>query len=536
MYSLLVLAPIIIALILMVAFNFSASSALTIAFFGTVASALAVWKVNIKAILAMTILGSLSAIDILFIIAGAILLLNVLQSSRCIDSINNYFVGISSDRRVQVLIIGYMFGAFIEGAAGFGTPAALAAPLLVALGFPPVAAASVALICNSTPVCFGVVGTPTMTATSVIVPNIEAAGLDTQLISSQIYGQTSVIIGIAGAIVPFIAVASMVLFFPGNQSKGKALLDILPLALFSGIAFSAPYIIVAWFVGPELPSLIGALSGLLLIIICAKKGFLIPRYQWDFAGSKSSEAEEITIESDIPFGKAVLPYLIIAGFLLITRLPVLGIKAFVQGQVLTIPDIMGFEGITLTWKWLNNPGIFPFILVAIIVALIYRKKITMKNILKNTFLQVKPAVLALLAGVSMVKIMQFSYINASGMDGMLTETANTIADLFGSHYPLAAPAIGVIGAFVSGSCTVSNTLFAALQFDAAHIIGLPVTTIVALQSVGAAIGNMICPNNVVAACATTGATGNEGKIIFRNIFPVLILYLCAMVVANIFFL
>lgn len=541
MKAIIVLGPILIALVLMVAANMSAAKALSIAYMGTVISAVLMWKVKLTAILSMTILGSLSAMDILFIIFGAILLLNVLQGSGCIDSINRFFMGISRDRRVQVLVIAYMFGAFIEGAAGFGTPAALAAPLLVALGFPPVAAASIALVCNSTPVCFGAVGTPTATANAVITSNIEAAGMNVSEITGEVCTECAMIMGIAGILVPFIAVAVMILFFEGNsQSKLRSMLEILPLSLLSGLSFSIPYILVAKVAGTELPSLIGALVGLAVIVTASRTGFLVPKHCWEFR--KNENREEVSQqelqeqETGISLKKAILPYVVIAGFLLITRIPMLGIKEFIQAQVITIPAILGYEEISFTWKWLNNPGLFPFVIVAVAVALSFRGRVSLPQVTKATLLQVKPAAIALIAGVSMVKILQFSYINDSGMDGMLTDTAKVIAGVFGEHYPLAAPIIGIIGAFVSGSCTVSNTLFASLQFDSALIIGLPVTSIVAMQSAGAAVGNMVCVNNVIAACATTGAVGNEGKIILRNIIPMSILYILILAVAYMLFL
>lgn len=536
MYALLVLGPIIIALLLMVIFRLSAAITLPVAYAGSVIVALVVWKVELKAIFAMTILGSLSAVDILFIIAGAIFLLNVLNASGCIEVINRFFSSVSKDRRVQVLIIGYMFCAFIEGAAGFGTPAALAAPLLVALGFPLMAAAMITLICNSAPVCFGAVGVPTITAVSVVQTNIKATGMDPADTAAEIYGNCAILMGIAGIIVPILAVSMMVFFFEGNyNSKIRAILEVTPLALLSGISFSATYIAATFFMGPELPSIIGSIVGLAVLLFAIKFNFLIPDTCWEFKENvKTSETETIQerIERDkkeMSLLQAAAPYLIIAIILLVTRLPQLGLKDWIARQALVIPNILGYEDIAFSWKWLNNPGIFPFILVAVCLVLLYRKRLSVKGIASATFNQIKTAAIALVAGVSLVKVLQFSYINNSGMDGMLTETAKIIADILGQAYPLAAPLIGVIGAFVSGSCTVSNTLFSALQFDTAHILGLPVATIVAMQSAGAAIGNMVCVNNVVAACATTGAIGCEGKIILRNMIPIMILY-CMIVV------
>ncbi|MGI6766762.1 MAG: L-lactate permease [Lentihominibacter sp.] len=539
MNALLVLLPIIVALVLMTAFKLPASISLTVAFLGTVANALFIWDVPLKAVCSMSILGTLGAVDILLIIIGAILLLNVLKDSGTITVINNFFSGISNDRRIQVLIIGYMFSAFIEGAAGFGTPAALAAPLLVALGFTPVTAVLVTLVCNSTPVCFGAVGVPTITAAAVVEPNMEAAGMDIETISSQIYTQCAMLMGSAGVFVPLLAAITMIIFSRGNEkSKIKSICQIIPIALFSGLAFSIPYIVTAKFLGPELPSIIGALVGLIVLIFSAKKGFLIPKFCWRF---ETDEEKALEYEKEVKYLKmdlikAVLPYMIIALLLLITRLPGTGIKEWISDQTFDIYDILGYADIDFSWKWINNPGLFPFIPVVVILILIYAKRLNIKGIFTTTLHQVKPAAVALIAGIAMVKVLQFSYINDSAHDGMLTETARVIADIFGDTYPIATPLIGILGAFVSGSCTVSNTMFSALQFDTAVIIGLPAGTIVAMQSCGGAIGNMICINNVIAACATTGATGNEGGIIVKNLIACFLLYCILEVIAYIIFL
>ena len=159
-YILAASAPFLAALILMAFFNFSSGKALVISYLMSVFSALFLWKMDIAGVASASLYGGLKALDLLLIIGGAILLLNALRETGLMAVISSVFQRISPDRRVQALIIGYLFGAFIEGAAGYGTPAAIAAPLLVGLGFPPVAACSVALISNSTPVPFAAAGTP----------------------------------------------------------------------------------------------------------------------------------------------------------------------------------------------------------------------------------------------------------------------------------------------------------------------------------------------------------------------------------------
>lgn len=158
--SLVALTPIIAVLLFLVVLRMPAVKAMPISLLATALLAVLYWKVPVIQVLAASLEGIIIGISILYIVFGAILLLNTLKLSGAIDTIRNSFLGITADRRVQLIIIAWLFGAFIEGAAGFGTPAAIAAPLLVALGFPPLAAVVLALIADSSPVSFGAVGTP----------------------------------------------------------------------------------------------------------------------------------------------------------------------------------------------------------------------------------------------------------------------------------------------------------------------------------------------------------------------------------------
>jgi lactate permease len=142
-----------------------------------------------------------------------------------------------------------------------------------------------------------------------------------------------------------------------------------------------------------------------------------------------------------------------------------------------------------------------------------------------TFKQLKDAAIALLAGVGMVQLMLNSDVNTSGMDSMLTEMALAASSLSGSAYPLFATAIGALGTFMSGSATVSNILFMSFQFETAVLLDFSPILITAMQGIGAAVGNMICVNNVVAVAATVGCIGAEGKIIRINAIPALFYYL-----------
>ena len=164
--ALLAFLPIILAGVLLVGFRMPARMAMPIVFLVTALIALFAWQMSFNRVIASTLQGLMLTVSILWIIFGAILLLNMLKHSGGITAIRNGFSGVSPDRRVQAIIVAWLFGCFIEGASGFGTPAAVAAPLMVALGFPAAAAVVVGMMIQSTPVSFGAVGTPIVVGVS----------------------------------------------------------------------------------------------------------------------------------------------------------------------------------------------------------------------------------------------------------------------------------------------------------------------------------------------------------------------------------
>lgn len=526
MYGLIAFIPILITIVLMVGLNWPAKKALPVGLVVAIVTALGVWKMTFHNVIAYSVFGMLKAVDVLIIIFGAILILNTLKQSGAMTTINNGFSGITKDRRIQAIIIGWMFGAFIEGAAGFGTPAALAGPLLVGLGFPPLAAAMVTLIMNSTPVAFGAVGTPVFGAMSTIASNLDAIGADSEIFKMTLTKWVAIVHGIAGIFVPLLAVALMTKFF-GKGRSIKPALKAAPFAIFSGLAFVVPYILIASIFGPELPALMGAFIGLGIVVWAAKKGIFMPKDTWDFPDKsewdddwKSKEDMGNVGEAKMSLTKAWTPYVLIALILVVTRIPSFGLKGILAAQSITISNILGVDGLNYALKWAYLPGTIPFILVALITHKIHgMNKEQVKTAWKSTFKQLSGAAIALFAGVAMVQLMLNSGINGAGLDSMLTEMAKAIAALAGSAYVFVAPFIGILGAFMSGSNTVSNILFSSLQFQTADILHMPKVLIVTLQVIGGGIGNMICVNNVVAVCATVGVIGVEGKIIRRNAIP-----------------
>ena len=540
MTALIASLPILLVIVLMLAFNWPAKRALPLGWVLAVVIALLYWKQDFTTSAAWALDGFLEAIGTLVIILGAILIMNTLKHSGAVTAIQRVFNNVNPDRRIQAIIVGFVFAAFIEGAAGFGTPAALAAPLLISLGFPPLCAAIVALIYNSVPVVYGAVGTPTNTATAVTVQAAEALGADPEAYRMALTKFSAISQATCALFIVFFGVFVMCKMFGKNKS-GKEAFAALPFALFTAVVFDVVFLALAFFFGPEFPSLIGAIVTLAIVIFAARAGFLCPKKTWDFEPRSEWDASWLSkqeVKQDVDNGmSAVLawvPYVLIALILVGTRLNWFGLKTLLTSDAfkVSIKNILGNENVNWTWNWGWCPGIFPFILVCILTFFLHKMPgAKVKEAFVDTFKQTSGAAIALFFGVSMVYIYRNTGMNAVLTDkSMLYVMAEALANIFKGAYVIIAPVIGVLGAFMSGSNTVSNTLFAGLQFQTAQLVKMSPVLIVALQNIGGAAGNMICVNNVVAACATTGTMGNEGKIIRTNILPCLIYCVIAILV------
>jgi lactate permease len=272
---LLALSPILLILILILFFRKSLAFASPVTYIFTVFISLLVWKIEINYLFASTLKGVLVAIDILLIIFGALFFLEFLKKTKLIDSIDHYISSISPDRRIQAILLIWFFGSFIEGTAGFGTPAAIVAPLLVGLGFPAITAVAIALIGNSTAVTFGAVGTPIRIGFANLVG---MQGIDFKEIAIYI-GTINLF---AGIIVPVMILSVIVLTSKHYKNdKIKGIYEMVPYSVFAGLCFTIPYFLLT-FLGQEFPSLVGALIGMAIIIPTTKLGFLVPKQTLEF--------------------------------------------------------------------------------------------------------------------------------------------------------------------------------------------------------------------------------------------------------------
>ncbi len=527
-YLVLAILPFAVALLLMMGLHFSSGKALLTSLCLTCLLGLAVWRIDAHHISAYLVYGVLKSLDITLIVGGAILLLNTLRQTGIMQIISDGFQKISPDPRVQAVIIAYLFGAFIEGAAGYGTPAALAAPLLVGLGFPPVAACAVALIANSTPVPFAAVGTPTLTNMTNLSAVVTASGDTLDHFTAASTGKIVLYLGVAGVVVPILLVAVLVAGWSTGR-RVKSTLEMVPFCLLSAVSFLLPYYLLGRWIGPEFCAILGAVVGLGITITAARRRFLVPKHIWYFYDKEKEEViapkKILNAVSRRKLFKAWLPYLIIALLLLVTRVPAFGIRAFLNAHPFVIDRVLGIEGLNFSFSLPYNPGMFPFMLVAVGTMLANADRLSfgdVRDIFRATGKQLFAIALALVSGIVMVQVMIHSGVNHSGLPDMLSLISNELVSATGAAFPLISPLLGVFGAFVSGSCTVSGILFAPLQFQTALSLGLSPASIIALQMAGGAVGNMICIHNVVAVASTTDAVGQEGRIIRLNALPCLI--------------
>lgn len=530
----LALFPILLAGILLIGLRWPAHRAMPLVFLVTAAIGLLAWDMSLNRVLASTLQGLIITLGLLWIIFGAILLLNTLKHSGGITAIRAGFATISPDRRIQAIIIAWLFGCFIEGASGFGTPAAIAAPLLVAIGFPAMAAVLMGMLVQSTPVSFGAVGTPILVG---VTTGLDSVGIGAELAAQGsswdaylmlISAKVAIIHAIVGTVMPLIMVLMLTRYF-GKEKSWRSGFEVLPFALFAGLAFTIPYLLTGVFLGPEFPSLLGGLVGLGIVTTAARFGFLVPKTTWDFAdrkdwpsewlGSIEMKLDELTAK---PMGsfRAWLPYMLVGVILVISRVFPEATALF-RSVSFSASNLLGETGI--------SAGIEPFylpggILVLVVLATFVLHRMQVKQLasaIKESSDVLLSAGFVLLFTVPMVRILINSGVNASDLPSMPIAMASFAADSVGGVYPLVAPMIGALGAFLAGSNTVSNMMFSQFQFGVATNLGLSTALIVAVQAIGAAAGNMVAIHNVVAASATVGLLGREGATLRKTIWPTL---------------
>ncbi|WP_421241341.1 L-lactate permease [Aeromonas enteropelogenes] len=532
--ALVAFSPIVVAAVLLVGLNWPAKRAMPIAFILTVFIALWGWQMSPTRVLASSLQGLIITVTVLWIVFGAILMLNTLKHTGAITAIRGGFTNISPDRRIQAIIIAWCFGAFIEGASGFGTPAAIAAPLLVAIGFPALAAVLLGMMIQSTPVSFGAVGTPILVGINKGLDNqaightLSAGGSSWDIYLQQVTTNVALIHATVGTLMPVLMVMMLTRFFGRNRSWTEGL-SILPFAIFAGLAFTVPYALTGMLLGPEFPSLIGGLVGLALVVTAARRGFLVPKTSWDFAPENEWPAEwlgSLKLDLKEAAGRpmslllAWLPYVALALLLVASRVSP-EFKASLLSVSLVFTDLLGEKGVSASIEPLYLPGGL-LVFCALLATLIQSRTLApLGRAVSESSRTLIGAGFVLIFTVPMVRIFINSGVNGADLASMPVTTANFAAGLVGEFFPALSATIGALGAFIAGSNTVSNMMFSQFQFEVAQTLGVSTAAMLALQAVGAAAGNMIAIHNVVAASATVGLLGREGATLRKTALPTL---------------
>ncbi|MCO7205917.1 MULTISPECIES: L-lactate permease [Pseudoalteromonas] len=472
------------------------------------------FQADLRLLLANSFAGVLSVMTPISIIAGAILLNRMLAISGAETTIKHWLESISSNQVAQLMIIGWAFAFMLEGASGFGTPAAIAAPILVGLGFSPFKVIIFTLILNSIPVSFGAVGTPTWFGFSAL--NLD----DGQVLA--ISRWTALCHVIAALVIPMIALC---LVLPLKKVRQNSVF--IYLSVFSCVL---PYWLFAQW-NYEFPSLIGGAVGLLVTIYLASRGVGLDKSAANMQRSKNKV--EFTPKT---LFVALFPLLLLIVVLVITRIHQLGIKALLNDETLWVSIHLGFAqfelskalilslheifGTSVGWsyKTLFVPALIPFVLVVLIcVPLLKMSKSQVKQMCSDTLGRIAMPCIALIGALVMVNVLM-----QGGHNAPIFYMASTFADLSGEHWVLFASYLGALGTFFSGSATVSNLTFGGIQYGIAQQVGLSETLVLALQSTGAAMGNMICISNIIAVASIVGVNNQEGPVLKKTFLPMLI--------------
>lgn len=504
--ALIAAVPFLLVFLLMIGFRWPAVKAMPVTFAVTAVLALFVWDLHLATLFVSAFKGIIIAVEILFIIFGALLLLRMLEYGGALCAINRALSSLSRDRRVQALLIGFLFVCFVEAIAGFGTPQALVAPLLIGIGWPALAAAVVTLMADAVPVSFGAVGVPITYGIGSVAPQHVAA----------VTVNVALIHGIGAFLLPLMILIVLTRSF--GTGRWRDVTEMMPFVLLTGAAYAVPMLITAFLLGPELPALVGSIVGFIIVAFAAKKRWFLPASTWEFGRFRAGWTGHLvphTHKAACSHLLAYLPYTLIAVLLLITRIE--PIKSWLRTFAVHIP--LGTE--TYALQLLYSPGTI-FLAGCLLAMVIYR--VTIREFISEaseTAQRLAGPLVALITAIATVQLFL-----ATTMPAALASPAV----LLGGAYLIVAPFIGTLGAFIAGSNTVSNLLFAPLQLATAVQLGLSAALVLALQTVGGSAGNMIAVHNVVAAGAATGLRHKEADIIRIVLVPCLLYGVMAVII------
>lgn len=428
---------------------------------------------------------------ILLVIVAALFTYNLAVETETMDTIKTMLSSITRDDRIQVLILAWGFGGFLEAVAGYGTAVAIPASILASIGFNPVFAAVICLLSNTVPTAFGAIGIPVSTLATV-------TGLDVIHLSYV----TSVQLAGFIILIPFLLVVL-------TKKSIKAIKGVFWITFISGASFAIPQIFIAKYLGAELPALIGSICSMVCTIIAAK---IMSRNKRSEDQTENVDGQGIISTRKITLKEGVLawlPYILLCVLILITSPLAPSLNSFVSKFSSNLHIYTGDSSSTTNFAWINTPGMM-IIISTLIAGLIQKLSISyMLNVFKDTVIQLKTSFITIMSIVAISKIMSYS--------GMTSSISFGLCALTGSFYPFISPLLGAIGTFVTGSDTSANILFGGLQAEAAKSLSIDPYWIASGNTAGATAGKMISPQSIAIATSATGLIGQEGKIFSSTI-------------------
>ncbi|WP_346355720.1 lactate permease LctP family transporter [Azotosporobacter soli] len=469
-----------------------------------------VYKMPVNLALTASGMGALYGIfPIFWIVVTAIFIYNMTVETGQFDVIKDSIATITDDRRLQALLIAFAFGAFLEGAAGFGAPVAISAGMLVGLGFNPLYAAGLCLIANTAPVAFGGIGIPIIVAGQV-------TGLDTMKISAMV-----------GRQLPFLSVI-IPIWLIVLMSGWKSTIEVLPACLVAGVSFATLQWFSSNFLGPELPDILSSLAAIISLAIFLK--VWKPKNIWRFPGETSAAEVKKAVKSELTFGsvlKAWSPFIILTVMVILWGLkPVQAVldsvtyKWLVPGldkMVIQVAPIVKVPtGMAALYKvnWLSAAGTSLFIGSIFSAMILGVGPSRFIAIFSKTFSQLKKPLITIPSVLGLAYIMNFSGMSST-LGLFLAHTGN--------FFPFFSPFLGWLGVFLTGSDTSANALFGNLQSVTAQQVGMDPILSVAANSSGGVTGKMISPQSIAVATAATGLVGKEGDLFNFTVIHSLIL-------------
>ena len=474
----------------------------------TILVAVFAYRMPLGAALSAAGYGAMNGIfPLCWLVFNAVFLYNLIIESGKFDVIKYSIASISNDRRIQAILIGFCFSAFLEGTTAQGAPVAIAAAMLIGLGFPVLPAAIVCLVGNTVPVPYGPVGMPTITMVTTAFSGVEGA-------LRAVTGSVGGVMCIYALIIPVFMLIVM--------CGWKSTLEVLPVCIIAGVSYFIPNFIITRYIGPELPSLLSPLVSLLFVIVFLR--FWKPKNVWVFEGDTTADINTNKSLSAKKIVYAWIPFILVTVFMIVWSLP--SFKTFSAGLPIriNIGPWPGLHGVVYrAAPIVKEPAVYAatfnfdllaaigtaLLFISVLTTLVFRMTFSaFTRVFAATFKQLKFALLTMILVLSIAHLSNYSGISF---------TLGLAFAATGPLFMIFSPLIGFLGVFLTGSVTSSGALFGNLQRVTAEQLGLNPLITVTASMVGAVMGKLVSPQSIAIGAAATGLVGKEGAILNKTV-------------------